>query len=627
MVSIHQDATAERRIHPSAAVEPTLRERWAARSEALREAERILERIGNLRLLLAGLAVALIIWPLFSREGDAWWGLVPVALLFLALGKWHDRAFERRVSLSASTRFYRTALDGFEEKWRELPDDGADLSSIGREGSTYADDLDLFGPASLFQLLNRCGTAIGRKTLASWLTVPASKEEIARRQQAVSELALKLDFRERLLACSAGEGDSPIQDARLLSWAEGTAPLRLLPILSFLGVAQPAFLVASAASSFFFGWTPSLFVLAVLLHLLTLVATKRTIDVRAETLSGPDRALTRYASLIEAIERSDLASPLLRSLVGRLVSAQNGGMTASREIRSLRRLVNLLDARLNAFFSLSMGPLLMWDMNIVIRAERQRARIGRQLRGWLEGIAEIEALSSFAALLYERPDYTMPEIVEAGPVFRAEALAHPLIDRMRVVANDVALEGAGAVILLSGSNMSGKSTLLRSVGINIVLARAGAPVAARKITLSMMELTTSVRVVDSLASGTSHFYAEVKRLKLIVDAVSRSSVPIFYLLDEMLHGTNSHDRLVGALSIVRWLSAKGAVGIVTTHDLALARIETELPPGKARNMHFSDDVAEAEIRFDYRLRAGPVASSNALLLMRAAGIDIEFVSL
>jgi DNA mismatch repair ATPase MutS len=336
--------------------------------------------------------------------------------------------------------------------------------------------------------------------------------------------------------------------------------------------------------------------------------------------------LSRYASMISAVEKFQIAAPMLVELKSRLVDTRAGAPAASEQIKSLHSLVNLLDARLNVFFALSFGPLLMWDLNLVLRAERFRTETGPKLRGWLEALAELEALASFAALGYERRDYTMPELVDGPPSFRAQAIAHPLIDRTAVVANDLDLGGPGSVLLLSGSNMSGKSTLLRAVGINTVLARAGCSVAASSLSTSSMDLATSVRIVDSLASGTSHFYAELKRIKVIVDeAKTKKTEPVLYLLDEMLHGTNSRERFIGAVSVIKFLSLAGAMGIVTTHDLSLARIEQEIAAGLARNMHFGDEVKGGEISFDYRLKPGPVSSTNALRLMRAIGIDVELI--
>lgn len=596
----------------------------ADRRARLTRAETSSDRLGNLRLGLAGVTLVLVILPLFTRSGAAWWALVPVAGLFVVLGKLHDVAFTRVRRLRASVRFYEQGLARLDEKWRTFTDDGRDLAEALGPRAIYAEDLDLFGPASLFQLLTRASTARGRRTLAEWLVTPADRAELEARQAAVVELAPKLDVREELVRAAAGEDLATLEDAKLLAWAESGQRLPNEGLLFVLGAVQPILLAAATAAVFLLGAPGVVLVVAVVLHLVTIFATRNVVNARADTLSGPDRALDRYASLIAAVEAASLESPRTRALKERLVSSTGGARSASAQIQRLHGLVNLLDARLNPFFALTVGPALMWDLNLVLRAERFRAATGPKLRGWLEALGELEALASFAALLHERPDYTMPKLVDGAGVFRAEGLTHPLIDRRKVVANDLELGGPGSVLLLSGSNMSGKSTLLRAVGLATVLTRAGAPVAARALDAGLVTLETSVRIVDSLAAGTSHFYAELKRLKHIVDSArTPKGAPVLYLLDEVLHGTNSRERYIGAVSVIRWLSEQGAIGIVTTHDLALARVERELPPGRVSNRHFGDDVVGDEIRFDYTLKPGQVASTNALRLMRAVGIEID----
>lgn len=591
--------------------------RLEARTAERDAAARRSDLLGNGRLLLAGVALVLLILPLFTKNGLAWWGLIPVAVAFVVIGKLQDGAFDRRRRFDGAVRFYREALDRLEEKWRDLPDDGADL---GRDlpPAHYAGDLDLFGPASLYQLLSRAVTERGRQTLAAWLKRPAELDELLGRQAAVRELAEKLDFAESLATAAAGDEVGPIDHDKLLAWGEEDSRFPAEGLLKFLAVAHPMVLFGTLGYWLVAGSRGPL-IIAILIQVVSVFVTRRWTEPRASVLSGPERALSRFARLVGAIETADLNAPRLKQLQGELRASGK----ASERIRALTRLVDLLDARLNMFFALSIGPALMWDLNLTLRADRWRREIGPSLRKWFEAIGDVEALVSFGALLRERPDYALPEIVD-GSVFDAKGLSHPLIDRTRVVGNDLTLGGAGSVLMLSGSNMSGKSTLLRSVGVNVVLARAGAPVAASALSVSELELATSVRVVDSLAHGTSHFYAELARLKHIVDLAKEAERPVLYLLDEMLHGTNSRERFIGAVSVIKWLSKSGAMGIVTTHDLALAKVADELPPGRVTNRHFSDDIVEGEMRFDYRLREGPVSSTNAIRLMRHVGIDVEF---
>lgn len=593
-------------------------EHHRARLEDFKNANAHADRLGNVRLLLAVVGLILVLMPLISRDSWPWWSLIPLGLVFAVLGRALERAFEKRRRLQGSVRFYEAGIERLEERWRVFEDTGRGL--VRTSPMHYAGDLDLFGEASLFQLLSRASTEEGRRTLARWLSAPESTEEIEARQAAVAELGPLLQFRESLLTAANQEEMRPVDDRKLLEWAEKSEPLPAQGLLRALGIIQPV-IFAITAGLYLFADLRAPVVIASILQLITLFAARRATAPRAAVLSGPERALKRYASLIEVIEGQAFSSPRLKKIQEALAV---DGAPASKQIRSLTRLVDLLDARLNLFFALSIGPATLWELNLVLAAERWRARLGPSLRGWFQAIGELEALCSFASLYYERPDYSMPKIVGEEASFEAEGLAHPLIDRRMVKSNDLKLGGAGSLLLLSGSNMSGKSTLLRSVGINLVLARAGAPVAARRLECSMMELATSVRVVDSLASGTSHFYAELQRLKHIVDTAQQAKGRVVYLLDEVLHGTNSRERYIGAVSVIKHLAQVGAMGIVTTHDLALARVAAELGEGQAINKHFSDDLVDGEMHFDYQLRDGPIRSTNALRLMRAVGLELDF---
>ena len=604
----------------SAAVEAEYGRRLADREARLAAAQKAADRLGNIRLLLAALALILVLMPMFTREGTPWWGLLPVAAAFIALGRAQDRVFDRRRRATASVTYYRQGLDRFEETWRSLSDDGADLKAELRSREDYADDLDMFGPASVFQLVSRARTAEGRRTVARWLMRPVSVDEAVARQAAVRELAATPDAREALVTSAAGDEAGAVRDEGLLRWAEAGRPIPMADALKVLGIVLPALLLASIAVYALIGH--KVFLLGmIVLQGTVFIATRGLVGPRADVLSGPERVLARYARLIETIEATPYESERLRRVQETL---KTEGKPAAQQIRSLERLVDLLDARLNFFFAVSLSPMLLWELNLILRTERWRTTVGPRLRGWLASIGEVEALASLGALAHERPDYAFPTFADGPPRFDAEGLSHPLIDRRAVIGNDLKLGGPGSVLLLSGSNMSGKSTLLRAVGLAWVFARAGGPVAARSLTLSSMSLATSVRIVDSLAEGTSHFYAEVKRLKHIVDQAKEPEMPVLYLLDEVLHGTNSRERYIGAVTVVKWLATTGSMGIVTTHDLALAALADELPAGQATNRHLSDTVDGGEIKFDYTLRDGPVKSTNAIRLMQSVGIDLDF---
>jgi DNA mismatch repair ATPase MutS len=294
-------------------------------------------------------------------------------------------------------------------------------------------------------------------------------------------------------------------------------------------------------------------------------------------------------------------------------------MSPARRIAELRRLTDLLDARRNQLFA-PLAALFLWGTQIGLAVERWRLQWGSVLEDWLVAAGEFEALASLSGYAYENPDAIFPEICDGEPELRARALGHPLLPNDKCVRNDLELGGERRALIISGSNMSGKSTYLRTAGCNILLALAGAPVRAASLRLTPLAIAASIQISDSLLEGTSHFYAEIKRLRQVVK-LSQSGLPVLFLLDEILHGTNSHDRRIGASAVVKGLVERGALGLVTTHDLALAKIADEMAPA-IENVHFQDHLEQGRMAFDYRIREGVVEKSNALELMRAVGLDV-----
>jgi DNA mismatch repair ATPase MutS len=337
--------------------------------------------------------------------------------------------------------------------------------------------------------------------------------------------------------------------------------------------------------------------------------------------------VTQWQSLIATIESESFGSPLLISLRERFASS---GRSASGEIASLERILGYADARYNEGFRYIFGAALLWNAHCAFALLRWRARAGAHLRSWLDALGEVEALGSLGAFSFEHPDFAWPVLVPE-PLFEAEVLGHPLIADGQRVGNDVSLPSPGRALVVTGSNMSGKSTLLRAVGANAVLACTGAPVCARSLRMGPLRVATSMRIEDSLEGGVSHFYAELRRLKRIIDLSKQTGLPgaqegalpaaVLFLLDEILHGTNSRERIVGAGAVVRELVAHGALGMVSTHDLGITVLERELE-GRVKNAHFEEQVVGETMTFDYVLRPGVVQTSNALRLMRAVGIDV-----
>jgi DNA mismatch repair ATPase MutS len=335
---------------------------------------------------------------------------------------------------------------------------------------------------------------------------------------------------------------------------------------------------------------------------------------------GAGRELTVLARLLTRLEREPFTSPRLQALRAELDMAGAADRSPRREVARLERLVDLLESRKNPLFA-PIGLLLVWVPQLALATEAWRARAGHRVSRWIAVAGEIEALAALSGYAYEHPEDPFPEILDgAVAMFDGVGLGHPIRPASTFVRNDLRLDHETRVLVVSGSNMSGKSTFLRTVGANTVLALAGAPVRARRLRLSRLQVGASIQIHDSLAEGQSRFYAEILRLRQIL-GLAKGGVPVVFLLDEILHGTNSHDRRIGAEAVIRSLLHHSTIGLVTTHDLALAQI-AEDPAVPAVNMHFEDEIIGGKMLFDYRLRSGVVRKSNALALMREVGLEV-----
>ncbi len=591
-----------------------------ARSRDVAHEERRAAAVGTARLLVAVAVVALLVAMVWAHLPSAGWGAV-IALVagFVALVVVHAGIHARKDRAAAALRFHERGLARLDDRWGEFPSTGARFLEGVHD---YADDLDVFGRASLFQLIDATETRFGEERLAAWLAGGgASLDALRARQVAVRELAPRLELRENLSALGNVAAEDKPDPAPFLAWAEGALamPAGLLgrgPLLTVLARALPVATVALLALAPSLGLPRAVWLVPFVVQLAVIGATARYTSPIAEAASSREGALARFGEMLALIEAQTFEAADLVGLKRKLAAS---GASATREMARLRRILGFLDARQNEVWRIFIGPVLLWDLNCVLFLEAWRVRAGRSARIWLDAIGEIEALASLAGFAFERPDHTWPEL-DVAPRFEAEALAHPLIGASKRVANDVALRGRGEALVVTGSNMSGKSTLLRAMGVNAVLALAGAPVCARRFAFGPLHVVTSMRVRDSLEEGVSRFYAEVRKLKRVIDR-ARSGEPTLFLLDEILHGTNSRERLIGARAILRELVARGALGAVSTHDLAIGDLEESLP-GKVTNVHFEEQVSGDTMTFDYRLRPGVVQSSNALRIMKMVGIDV-----
>ena len=579
---------------------------------------------GRLRLALFT-ASTLGAWWLFAagRGTPAWLLLAASAALFVVLVDRQRAARLRMRRAEFMADFNREGIARIARSWSELPQ-APDLALPG--GHDYADDLDLYGHASLLHLAGVCGTPPGWRTLQQWLLRGADQDTIALRQDAVREMAGALDFRDRLAAEARLATVRPhASEDSFLRWAEGDP---WLPAHSWLRAAS--FLLppanVAAISLWAFGIAPLHVVGWLLLISALLLAPRwRAIHAVFEEADDGESGVRRYAPLLGHLRGAALESRYMAAL-GERIADGPGGRSAPDEIVTLRRLLDMAEARRSPLGHIPLALMFFWDVHVLAALERWKARSGHSVRGWLGAVGEAEALAALAALAADNPDWTMPVLGPDADTLRARHLGHPLLPPQECVHNDVEIGPAGSFLLVTGSNMSGKSTLLRATGLNAVLAQAGGPVCAEELRMPSLRVMTSIRIEDSLADGVSYFLAGLQRLKRVVDAAANPQPRTLYLLDEILQGTNSAERRIAARTVLRKLLATGAIGAVTTHDLSLA--DADDLKARATAVHFTESVREMdsvadtarELTFDYRLRDGIATSTNALRLLAMAGL-------
>ena len=581
--------------------------------------------LGYLKLAMLGALAAIALAALLYHGLSILWEFLPAALL-LVFSVAHERVIRRLQRSRRAQGYFEKALARLEGTW----------AGKGEPGDRYLDpahpyalDLDLFGKGSVFELLSTARTRVGEDTLARWLLAPAEPAVVRSRNAAVEELRPRLDLREQL-AVLAEEAHSGVDPTALARWGE-TPPL--LPggalnagawVLTASGALAVAAFIWFNAVTFGLIRMPEsnavllrdFFLAALVANCAFLYRMRNRIHAIVAAVDEAAHELKLLSEVLLRLEREEFQSPLLNELRRQLDSE---GDPPSKRMAHLERLTALLDSR-DHLLVRALEPFTLWTAHLAFGVERWRRHNGAAVRRWLTATGEIEALCSLASHAFEHPSDTFPEFAEDTACLNAEQIGHPLLPGDRVVRNDVRICGDLRLLVVSGSNMSGKSTLLRTLGVNAVLAQAGGTVRAGRLRLSPLAIGASIRVSDSLQGGVSRFYAEILRLRQILDLTS-GPLPVLFLVDEFLHGTNSHDRRIGAEALVRGLVERGAIGLITTHDLALADIAGALP-GRASNVHFEDQLEDGQIRFDYRMQPGVVQKSNALALMRSVGLEI-----
>ena len=580
--------------------------------------------LGYLKVAAAAL-VAGALWMALVHIFSVFWVLLPAALL-AALSVFHEHLLRELGRRRRAERYFERALARLDGNWAGTGEAGERYLDAAHP---YAQDLDVFGKGSLFELLSTARTHIGEDTLARWLLAPSNPETVRARHAAVNELRSRLDLREEL-AIVAEEARTGVDPVSLAAWGE-TAPLMegrglRAGVFALTVIGIPGGFALAAYVLHQFGlvamsgatatWLRDFFLIAMIVNFASLHRIRKRVEAVIGAVDESAHELKLLSEVLVRLERENFHSPILAAL---RASLDVEGDPPSKRLARLNRLMELLDSRDHLVVRIA-EPFTLWTTHLAFAVENWRRHNGAAVRRWLTATGEIEALCSLASHAFEHPADPFPEFTTESPWLEAESVGHPFLPEKSAVRNDVRIGGDLRLLVVSGSNMSGKSTLLRTLGINVVLAQAGAPVRARRLRLSPLAVGASIRITDSLQGGVSRFYAEILRLRQILDQTA-GELPVLFLIDEFLHGTNSHDRRVGAEALARGLVERGAIGLITTHDLALADIAEGLGT-RAANVHFEDQIENGRIHFDYELRPGVVRKSNAIELMRSVGLEI-----
>ncbi len=600
------------------------------------------ERAATLRLherlrLVLFAAAGVGAWLLISQgRGPAAWLLLTGAGAAFAILVARHRAARRRLRRAElMADFNREGIARVERRWSGLP---PSFRPVVPRNHDYADDLDLHGPASLLHLAGVCGTPPGRATLWSWLLAPSDPETIVLRQEAVREMAGAFDFRDRIAAdARIIRGASMEEVADFLRWCESPGWLSGRTWLRAAAVLLPPVILAAIVLCSLGAVSAAAVAWPLLMSMVVLGPVWKPIGRAFSEADDGESGVRHYGSLLNLLADAPLDSRYASDLRRRLGA---GTRPAHGEIAALRRLLDMAEVRRSPLFHVPLALVLLWDVHVLAALERWKKRSGARVRGWMDAVGEAEALAALAALAADHPDWSMPTLDAEATTIHGRALGHPLLAPALCVRNDVEVGPAGSFLLVTGSNMSGKSTLLKAVGLNVVLGQAGGPVCAESLRIPPLRVVTGMQAADSLADGVSFFMAGLQRLKQVVDAAEAAGAPpgpaageeaptgaevyggprVLYLLDEILQGTNSAERRIAARTVLRRLLRSGALGVVTTHDLTLA--DAHDLNVRAVPVHLTESVGEGieGLTFDYRLRTGIATSTNALRLLKLVGL-------
>ncbi|QUH26392.1 MutS family DNA mismatch repair protein [Serpentinicella alkaliphila] len=498
--------------------------------------------------------------------------------------------------------------------WVEFEDVGEELKN---ENHDYSSDLDIFGRGSLFQWINTTNTYLGRAKLKDFLTKSCYSEKLLYdRQTAIIELAKKRWWRQRFQAEGFEIANEIREDERLIKWFETKNNFYARKDIVILIRLSPFVTISTFLLGYGFSVIPRFIpILALIIQIVMLLVGVKQRNIDLNTVYTYQRNIRVYKNMLKRFEKVNFKSLYINNLMEIIKSKD--GLSAYKQLAELEKIVDSISNRGNLMF-LPINIFLLWDYQCMVSLEKWKRNSGHLVNNWLTALGEMEALSSLAIISFDYPEWTMPVFTKESSVVRSKGIGHPLLTNKQVY-NDLIIEKPKNILLITGSNMSGKSTLLRTIGINLVLAYAGAPVCAKEFQCSFMRIITCMRVSDNLEKSISSFYAELLRIKEILRATEESQ-QVFFLLDEIFKGTNSHDRHLGAKILIAKLYKQNAVGLVSTHDLELGELE-QSTNGNIVNYHFQEHYKEGKIYFDYKLRKGISTTRNALYLMKMIGLE------
>lgn len=535
--------------------------------------------------------------------------------IFIYLVNQHNKEIKKRKYSSALKDINQSSLKRLKSQWKNFKDDGNEFKC---KEHPYSEDLDIFGENSLFQWINTCKTFMGRECLKNRLLNPLkTSSDIIMVQESLQELAADLKWRQLFQSEAMVIPSELINPEELYKWGEERNELYIkkwfVLIIKLLPLVTLVSMILSYTTSLIDLRLPYIMLLIQIL-LLFIDVKKRNITFK--NLYKHKNNITVYFKMLTLIEKKFFKSRYLKQLKANLLTSKN--TSSVKSIKKLSSIYNKVSDRKN-MLSIILNILFLWDYQCMVQLEKWRIEAGKNLKNWFTTIGEFEALNSISNIVYDNPDWTMPSISDGTYVINAMEIGHPLLNNTKV-CNNITIDNKKNILLITGSNMSGKSTFLRTIGLNLVLSYIGSPVCAKKFQCSLMKIFTCMRIRDDLENNISSFYAEILRIKMIVENTKKSS-KVFFLLDELFKGTNSIDRHLGAKALIKQLGDQGASGLISTHDLELCSLEQEYP--RIKNYHFREYYLNNKLKFDYKIRNGASTTRNAKYLIKLAGIDIE----